>query len=143
MTVLENVEFYATIKGIPNELKESIVISIIKEMNLNEYIDKISGRLSGGNKRKLSVAISMIANPQLILLDEPSAGMDPEARRYMWAVIHKLSKQRKKSSVILTTHSMEEAETLCQKMGIMVKGQYKCFGPSSMIKNTYGTVKYI
>ena len=114
MTVLENVEFYATIKGIPNELKESIVISIIKEMNLNEYIDKIAGRLSGGNKRKLSVAISMIANPQLILLDEPSAGMDPEARRYMWAVIHKLSKQRKKSSVILTTHSMEEAETLCQ-----------------------------
>jgi ATP-binding cassette subfamily A (ABC1) protein 3 len=101
-------------------------------------MDKVSGNLSGGNKRKLSVGISLIGNPPIILLDEPSNGMDPEARRFMWAVIHKISKTRKKSSVILTTHSMEEAETLCRRMGIMVSGQFKCLGTSQQIKDRYG-----
>ena len=138
LTVKENLEFYSSIKGIPNEIKQNIIESLIKDMNLSEFSEKQSGNLSGGNKRKLSVAIAMIGNPPIILLDEPSAGMDPEARRFMWAVIHKITKQRKKSSVILTTHSMEEAETLCQKMGIMVRGQFQCFGSSTIIKNTYG-----
>lgn len=80
----------------------------------------------------------MIGNPPIILLDEPSNGMDPEARRFMWGVIHKISSKRKKSSVILTTHSMEEAETLCRRMGIMVGGQFKCIGTSQYIKDKYG-----
>lgn len=143
MTVKQNLMFYASIKGIPIELIDSIVNSLIVEMNLFEFVDKLSGNLSGGNKRKLSVAIAMIGNPPIILLDEPSAGMDPEARRYMWAVIHKITKQRKKSSVILTTHSMEEAETLCQRMGIMVRGRFKCLGSASIIKERYGKVSNI
>jgi len=80
----------------------------------------------------------MIGNPPIILLDEPSTGMDPEARRFMWSVIHKISSKGKKSSVILTTHSMEEAETLCRRMGIMVAGQFKCLGTSQNIKDKYG-----
>lgn len=142
LTVKENLVFYASIKGIPSEngLKNNIINTIIEEMSLNEFINKKSGNLSGGNKRKLSVAIAMIGNPPIILLDEPSAGMDPEARRYMWKVIHKITKKRKKSSVILTTHSMEEAETLCQKMGILVNGKFKCFGSASIIKEVYGKV---
>ena len=107
-------------------------------MNLIEYSDKISGKLSGGNKRKLSVAIALIGDPPLILLDEPSAGMDPEARRFMWAVIHKISSKKKSSTVILTTHSMEEAETLCRRMGIMVNGQFRSLGTSQSIKDKYG-----
>lgn len=96
--------------------------------------------MSGGNKRKLSVAMCVIGNPPIILLDEPSAGMDPEARRFMWTVVAKISQQRKKSAVILTTHSMEEAEALSTKMGIMVKGGiFRCFGSSQHIKNKYGT----
>lgn len=140
MTVKENLLFYSNIKGIPSDMIENITTSIIKDMNLSEYTDKISGNLSGGNKRKLSVAIAMIGNPAIMLLDEPSAGMDPEARRAMWSVIHKITKISKKSSVILTTHSMEEAETLCHKMGIMVKGQFKCFGSAAVIKENYGKV---
>lgn len=98
-------------------------------MNLDEHRTKLAGSLSGGNKRKLSVAMCVIGNPPIILLDEPSAGMDPEARRFMWSVVAKISQQRKKSAVILTTHSMEEAEALSTKMGIMVKGGiFKCFG---------------
>ena len=80
----------------------------------------------------------MICNPPIILLDEPSTGMDPEARRFMWAVIHKISTKRKKSSVIMTTHSMDEAETLCKRMGIMVNGEFVCLGSSEEIKNKYG-----
>jgi ABC-type multidrug transport system ATPase subunit len=86
--------------------------------------------LSGGNKRKVCVAIALIGNPPIILLDEPSAGMDPEARRFMWSIVANIA-QNKSSAVVLTTHSMEEAEALSTKMGIMVKGGiFKCFGPA-------------
>ena len=111
---------------------------MIKEMSLNEFTNKIAGRLSGGNKRKLSVAISMLGNPPIILLDEPSTGMDPEARRFMWSVIHKMSTKGRKSSVIMTTHSMDEAETLCKRMGIMVNGEFVCLGTANQIKDRYG-----
>ena len=111
---------------------------MIREMSLDEFTNKISGKLSGGNKRKLAVAISMIGNPPIILLDEPSTGMDPEARRFMWSVIHKISTKGKKSSVIMTTHSMDEAETLCKRMGIMVNGEFVCLGKANEIKERYG-----
>jgi ATP-binding cassette, subfamily A (ABC1), member 3 len=139
LTVYENLEFYARIKGIPFKKIKIIIMSLMKELNLAQYYDKISGSLSGGNKRKLSVGIAMIGNPPIILLDEPSNGMDPEARRFMWAFIHKISKRSKMSSVILTTHSMEEAETLCKRIGIMVGGQFKCLGTSQSIKDKYGS----
>ena len=138
LTVYENLEFYARIKGVKLEYLTDIVQAIIKEMSLEEYTNKISGKLSGGNKRKLSVAISLLCNPQIILLDEPSTGMDPEARRFMWAIIHKISKYSEKSSVVMTTHSMDEAETLCKRMGIMVNGEFVCLGKASEIKETYG-----
>lgn len=109
-------------------------------MNLTEHRKKPAGTLSGGNKRKLSVAMAIIGNPPIVLLDEPSAGMDPEARRFMWRIIARISQHRKKSAVILTTHSMEEAEALSTKMGIMVKGGvFRCFGSSQHIKSKFGT----
>jgi len=75
-----------------------------------------------------------------MLLDEPSSGMDPEARRFMWQVVAGFTQKRKQCAVILTTHSMEEAEALCTKMGIMVKGGvFKCFGSVQHIKNKFGT----
>ena len=138
MTVYENLEFYARIKGIKKIYLEKLVNAMIMEMALDEYTKKIAGKLSGGNKRKLSVAISLLGNPQIVLLDEPSTGMDPEARRFMWSIIHKSSKIGKKSSVIMTTHSMDEAETLCQRMGIMFNGEFVCLGKASQIKETYG-----
>ena len=80
----------------------------------------------------------MICNPPIVLLDEPSTGMDPEARRFMWAVIHKLTSKNGSNSVIMTTHAMDEAETLCKRMGIMVNGEFVCLGSSNYIKETYG-----
>ena len=138
MTVNENLEFYARIKGVKLELLDQLVNAMIIEMALEEYKNKLAGKLSGGNKRKLSVAISLLCNPQIVLLDEPSTGMDPEARRFMWSIIHKTSKKGNKSSVIMTTHSMDEAETLCKRMGIMVNGEFVCLGKASQIKEKYG-----
>ena len=138
LTVKENLEFYARIKGVKIQYLDQLVKAMITEMSLDEYSDKIAGKLSGGNKRKLSVAISLLCNPQIILLDEPSTGMDPEARRFMWSIIHKTTKLGKKSSVTMTTHSMDEAETLCKRMGIMVNGEFVCLGKASQIKERYG-----
>ena len=138
LTVYENLEFYGIIKGAKKDKIKSIVYALMDEMSLTIFKDKVSGALSGGNKRKLSVAIAMICNPPIILLDEPSTGMDPEARRFMWGVIHRISINRKKSTIIMTTHSMEEAETLCKRIGIMVDGQFKCLSTSDEIKEKYG-----
>lgn len=91
-------------------------------MDLSKFENVQAGTYSGGNKRKLSVAIAMIGNPPIVFLDEPSTGIDPKARRYMWSVISKIATERKRSSIILTTHSMEEAEALSTKIAVMVKG---------------------
>ena len=138
LTVYENLEFYGLIKGAKKDKLKDIIEALIEEMNLSKYKNIVSGTLSGGNKRKLSVAIALICNPPIILLDEPSTGMDPEARRFMWDVIHNVSLNQKKSTIIMTTHSMEEAETLCKRIGILVNGQFKCLSTSDEIKEKYG-----
>ena len=138
LTVEENLRFYARMKGVKIKYLDQIVKAMISEMSLVDYKNTISRKLSGGNRRKLSVAVSLLCNPQIILLDEPSTGMDPEARRFMWSIIHKTTKLGKKSSVTMTTHSMDEAETLCKRMGIMVNGEFVCLGKANEIKEKYG-----
>lgn len=135
----EHLEIYASLKGIPKNLTAPIIKKTMDEMDLVTYAGVHANNLSGGNKRKLSVALAMLGNPPLVFLDEPSTGVDPQAKRFMWNIVSKISTQRKKSAVIITTHSMEEAEALCTKMGIMVDGQFKCFGSSQLIKDKYGT----
>jgi len=127
------------LKGVRFDLKERIINKQIADMDLQDYIDTRANQLSGGNRRKLSVAMALIGIPPLIFLDEPSTGVDPQAKRFMWNIISKISTQRKKSAVIITTHSMEEAEALCTKMGIMVSGEFKCFGSATHVKDKYGT----
>ena len=137
LTVYENLEFYARIKNInPNSIS-TLVNSMINEMSLKKFKKKISKNLSGGNKRKLSVAISILCTPTIILLDEPATGIDPEARRSMWSIIHKMT-EIGGSSVIMSTHSMDEAEILCKKIGILIKGEFVCNGKPSEIKEKYG-----
>ena len=85
------------------------------------------------------MAIAILGNPQVIMLDEPSAGMDPAARRFMWGVVGSITKSNRNSCVILTTHTMEEAEALSTKMGIMVQGGiFMCFGSPDHIKDKFG-----
>ena len=139
MSVEENIDYFARIKGIPDTHRTKLVNKAIAQLDLESHRQKLAGALSGGNKRKLSVALAIVGSPPIILLDEPSAGMDPEARRFMWRVVGQIASD-KTSAVILTTHSMEEAEALSSKMGIMVKGGiFKCFGTPQHIKDKFGT----
>ena len=91
MTVEETLKFYALIKGIRTHKIGPVIEKAIKDLNLKDHRNKLAGTLSGGNKRKLSVGLALIGNPPIVLLDEPSAGMDPEARRFMWQVVEKIS----------------------------------------------------
>jgi ATP-binding cassette subfamily A (ABC1) protein 3 len=91
MTVEQHLEYYARLKGVIKDKRKLLVENAIQQMSLQEHRKKVAGSLSGGNKRKLSVAMAVLGNPPIILLDEPSAGMDPEARRFMWSVVAKIS----------------------------------------------------
>ena len=137
LTPVEHLELYARIKGIPKNLISRFVDKQIKDMVLEKYVNVRATNLSGGNKRKLSVAIATIGNPPVVFLDEPSAGMDPNARKNMWEVVNRIKRQ--KCSIILTTHSMDEAESLCNTMAIMVGGRFKCYGTATHIKNKYSS----
>jgi ABC-type multidrug transport system ATPase subunit len=92
--VEEHLDYYVKIKGVPKKFRARIIERTIKRLQLEEQRVKQAHTLSGGNKRKLQVAIAIIGNPKIILLDEPSAGMDPEARRFMWSVVKELSGRR-------------------------------------------------
>jgi ATP-binding cassette subfamily A (ABC1) protein 3 len=138
MTVYENLEFYVRLKGVKRDYITQILNSVIYDMKLNEFKKKLAKNLSGGNKRKLTLAISMLCKPPIILLDEPSKGMDPESKRLIWNIFHKLSMTARKPSIILTTHSMDEAETLCKRIGVMYNGEFICLDEAYGIKNRYG-----
>merc|ERR1719440_1775564 len=138
MSVRETVEMYGMIKGLSGQELEEARDLWIAAMDLKQHEWKLAGNLSGGNKRKLCVAVAMIGDPEIILLDEPSAGMDPEARRFMWDVIAEITQTRKQATVVLTTHSMEECEALCNKITIMVNGSFRCFGTHKEVKDLYG-----
>jgi len=145
MTGREHVELYASIKGIPKKAVKEAAAAKLAEVGLSEYdSNRLSGGYSGGMKRKLSVACATIGQPQIVFLDEPSTGMDPVARRDLWEVIskmvvgHEQQAPEDKTSVILTTHSMEECEALCPIIGIMAGGKLRCLGSAQRLKSRFG-----
>ncbi|KPJ13052.1 ABC transporter A family member 6 [Papilio machaon] len=101
-----------------------------------EHASKNAEDCSGGTRRKLSFALAMVGDPRVVLLDEPSTGMDPRSKRFLWDTI--LASFQGKKGAILTTHSMEEADALCSRVGIMVKGSLRCIGSTQHLKNLYG-----
>lgn len=135
MTAYETLYFFGRIRGIPFEELNQRVGSLVKQVGLLKHAHRPCGTYSGGNKRKLSLAVALIGNPRVLLLDEPSTGMDPEARRGMWAAIERVSSGR---SIVLVSHSMEECEALCTRIGIMVNGRLQCLGSSQHIKSRFG-----
>jgi len=133
-TAREHIEFYAAIRGMPEHLISKTTDDLINRMDLTKYADRQSGTYSGGNKRKLSVALALVGEPEIVFLDEPSTGMDPEARRFMWDVISGMTTGR---TIVLTSHSMEECEALCNRIGIMVSGEFKCLGSLQHLKSRF------
>ncbi|KAI3376454.1 hypothetical protein L3Q82_016915 [Scortum barcoo] len=136
LTGREHLEFYARLRGVPEKDIAMVAEWGIQKLGLVKYSNKSAGTYSGGNKRKLSTAIALIGCPPVIFLDEPTTGMDPKARRFLWDCIMSIIKEGR--SVILTSHSMEECEALCTRMAIMVNGRFKCFGSIQHLKNRFG-----
>eukprot|EP00928_Gymnodinium_smaydae_P017948 TRINITY_DN16841_c2_g1_i1.p1 TRINITY_DN16841_c2_g1~~TRINITY_DN16841_c2_g1_i1.p1 ORF type:complete len:2152 (-),score=460.50 TRINITY_DN16841_c2_g1_i1:58-5934(-) len=138
LTVREHLELFGRIKGIPRAELWTYCEAMMRDLDLKGHVDKLAMTLSGGNKRKLSLAISLMGSPPLVLLDEPSTGVDPAARRLMWNVISSKTVARRECSVMLTTHNMEEAEALCSRIGIMVGGALRCLGSNQRLKSRFG-----
>ena len=114
--------------------QDTAVDEMICALALSKYADKTSASYSGGYKRKLSLGVALIGSPEVILIDESSSGLDPFARRKIWDLIAKAAESR---LVVLTTHSMEEAEALCTRVTIMVGGEMKCIGSVQHLKSKY------
>ncbi|XP_061922729.1 phospholipid-transporting ATPase ABCA1-like [Entelurus aequoreus] len=136
LTGQEHLEFYARLRGVPEKDVAMVAEWGIKKLGLVKYATKSAGTYSGGNKRKLSTAIALIGCPPVVFLDEPTTGMDPKARRFLWDCILSVIKEGR--SVILTSHSMEECEALCTRMAIMVNGRFKCLGSIQHLKSRFG-----
>ena len=132
LTVKENLDFMAGVYQIKN--KEDKINELIKIFKLNDILNKKAKTLSGGWQRKVSIAISLINNPKILFLDEPTLGLDVISRKELWKVIESL---KGKITIILTTHYMEEAESLSDKIGIMADGNIVDIGTSKdLIKKT-------
>ncbi|NXA24875.1 ABCA2 protein, partial [Ibidorhyncha struthersii] len=136
LTAQEHLELYTRLRGIPWKDEERVVKWALRKLELTKYAHKPTSTYSGGNKRKLSTAIALIGYPAFIFLDEPTTGMDPKARRFLWNLILDVIKTGR--SVVLTSHSMEECEALCTRLAIMVNGRLKCLGSIQHLKNRFG-----
>ncbi|GER49992.1 ABC transporter A family member 2, partial [Striga asiatica] len=132
----EHLYLFASIKGLNPASIKSVAQKLLAEVKLSDEAKVRSCSYSGGMKRRLSVAIALIGEPKLLILDEPTTGMDPITRRHVWDVIENAKKGR---AIILTTHSMEEADILSDRIGIMAKGRLRCIGTSIRLKSRFGT----
>uniref|UniRef100_A0A8D3BI63 P-type phospholipid transporter n=1 Tax=Scophthalmus maximus TaxID=52904 RepID=A0A8D3BI63_SCOMX len=136
LTGQEHLELYARLRGIQEDSVTKVAQWGVKKLGLTQYAEREAGGYSGGNKRKLSTAISLIGAPPVIFLDEPTTGMDPKAKRFLWNCIVSVTKEGR--AVVLTSHSMEECEALCTRMAIMVNGRFQCLGSVQHLKNRFG-----
>ncbi|KAK9828547.1 hypothetical protein WJX72_000707 [[Myrmecia] bisecta] len=137
LTGREVLRMYARLRGVPADSVEDMIQLLLQRLDLGQYADRVCETYSGGNKRKLSVAVALVGDPPVVLMDEPSTGMDPGARRFLWGIIQKQVIERG-HTVILTSHSMEECEALCTRIGIMTAGRLRCLGTVQHLKNRFG-----
>mmetsp|Transcript_9083 Transcript_9083/g.8542 ORF Transcript_9083/g.8542 Transcript_9083/m.8542 type:complete len:178 (+) Transcript_9083:402-935(+) len=134
LTVDEHLNFMGALKGLNTRELEKQKNYLKKELDLEEFSKRAAEHLSGGNKRKLCCAMSLMANPLIEFLDEPTSGVDPIARRSLFKILKKL----RNSSIMLTTHRMDEAEALCDTIAIMINGSFVCYGSPGYLKSKYG-----
>ncbi len=137
LTVLENMLVYARYFGLTGAPARSRAYELLALVGLSERRDDTVDRLSGGMKRRLQIARSLVNDPELVLLDEPTTGLDPQARHVVWERLRRL--KRDGVSLVLTTHYMDEAEQLCDQLMIMDHGQIVRSGsPAELIRDEVG-----
>ncbi|KAM9057540.1 phospholipid-transporting ATPase ABCA3 isoform 1-T8 [Megaptera novaeangliae] len=137
MTGRETLVMYARLRGVPECYIGACVENTLRGLLLEPHANKLVRTYSGGNKRKLSTGIALLGEPAVIILDEPSTGMDPVARRLLWDTVARARESGK--AIVITSHSMEECEALCTRLAIMVQGQFKCLGSPQHLKSKFGS----
>ncbi|EPZ35947.1 hypothetical protein ROZALSC1DRAFT_26676 [Rozella allomycis CSF55] len=135
LTAKEHIQLYGAIKGVSDEEIKKIIEERLEAVKLTKVADRFSSTYSGGMKRRLSMIISTIGDPKVILMDEPTTGMDPVNRRHVWSFIEKFKENR---IIVLTTHSMEEADVLGDRIAIMAHGRLRAIGNSMRLKSRFG-----
>eukprot|EP00850_Spirogloea_muscicola_P003309 SM000013S26478 [mRNA] locus=s13:611469:617905:+ [translate_table: standard] len=137
LTAREHLLFYGRLKNLRGPALHQAVTQSLQSVNLlsSGVENKKAGTYSGGMKRRLSVAIALIGNPLVVYMDEPSTGLDPASRLNLWNVV---KEAKKDCAIILTTHAMDEAEALCDRIGIFVDGQFNCIGNPKELTSRYG-----
>ena len=128
LTVLENLKFF---QDLYNQKDDNYLKEIINDLGLNEVINQRAKTLSGGYQRRLSIALGLISKPKILLLDEPTLGLDVIARRELWKIVNKF---KGKITIILTSHYLEEIEALCDRVAILSKGNLLIEGTINEIK---------
>ena len=136
LAVIENLVVYARYFDIPKKVSLPVARELLEFVEMKEKTDVKIGALSGGMKRRLILARSLINNPELLILDEPTTGLDPHSRRSVWEKLNQL--MAKDTTLILTTHYMEEAETLCNRVAIMDSGRIVTIDTPSKLMSLHG-----
>ena len=135
LTVKENLEFFASQYGVRNEDSKERIKELLSQTDLTTKKAMLASSLSGGMKKRLNMACSLVHDPSVIFLDEPTVGLDPVVRKEIWKLIKEL--HSKKKTIIITSHYMEEIETLCEKVGIMFGGRIVASGTPASLKKKY------
>ncbi|XP_075413429.1 ATP-binding cassette sub-family A member 13 [Tenrec ecaudatus] len=136
LTGWEHLHYYCSLRGIPKQHIPEVAGDLVRRLHLEAHADQLVGTYSGGTKRKLSTALALVGKPEILLLDEPSSGMDPCSKRYLWDTIMK--EVQEGCAAVLTSHSMEECEALCTRLALMIHGSFMCLGSPQHIKNRFG-----
>ena len=138
LTVEELLSYYIQLKNVNESINE-----ISEKFGLKKYLKTWCTNLSGGNKRKLNFTIALMNYPKILLLDEPSTGVDPDSRRIMWKNINELSYNINQYNLIISTHSIEEAEILCDTISWLKEGKFVCVGNPEKLKINYSAGYYL
>lgn len=137
LTVRQHLEVFAAVKGLRKADAEVAITRLVEALQLRDQQKRPVKALSEGMKRKLCFALSILGNPSVVLLDEPSTGMDPEGQLQMWRAIRATFRNTERGA-LLTTHYMAEAEAVCDRVAIMVSGRLRCIGSIQHLKSKFG-----
>lgn len=137
LTGYENILMYSKLYGLPARTRGQRIKETLEYLGLRDRADNMVSTYSGGMMRRLEIAQALVNQPRILFLDEPSIGLDPNAKRIIWELIQKL-RQEFATTIFLTTHDMNEADMLCDRIGIMDKGKLITLGQPSQLKSTIG-----
>lgn len=138
ISVRENIVHHALMQNIPRAEIPGRVRELSDIMNLDECLDRVVEKLSGGWKKRVAIVCSIVHDPQVLFMDEPTTGLDTQSRNMLWELIRKLNKRG--TTVFLTTHYISEAEALCDRIGIINRGKIIAVGTSEELRGAVGAV---